>query len=1087
MFNRGMAVSAMALLLAVGPALAQEETGPSSMGEKPIWVRYPVIAPDGETLSFTYRGRIFVVDAEGGLAVPLTANGTYSYNAIWSADSERLAFASDLNGDDDVYVTDFSGTLQRLTWSSADEVPTSFTPDGQSLLYTALRLGDAEQSVQGALSEKPQLYAVDMATGRESLVLPNLAQQAQWNREQTSLVYTYNPSGDPDDRQHRVAPNARQIWTYDKITGTHEPVFDPDGVDRHNPLWNTDGQTLYYLSEASGWLNVWSLDLATGTESQLTHFEGDPVRDLSVANDGTLAFSNRGRIYVQKAGADEAKAIEVLTLEQRAGRRDNLYAEMAQDFASSPDGELFALVANSDVFVQDTAGNFRQVTATPGQERDIQFSPDGSMLAYAALRDHQWGIYAVTLKGADEQGGLAPSYAEMPLYIPQEGNAYVPRFSPDGTKLAFVADRREIQVLDLASGEVTKLYGEGDHFSQYHDGAMDFAWSPNSQDLIVPWRAMDGSEAQRVAIVPADGSRRAQPIGSVPNIFRATWSLDGTQIIGTTTLYGPRDSQLHARGSDLYRIFVSEEARQDFLETASGAAPADDGAEDGAPIAHRYELDQYRNARLEGRLTKDHAGLLTTWPLPDLQNLLAVSAAGGDTFVLQTISLADGSVTTFGSFEAPGLQALSLASDQGVLDARVDGAILRVPLAAPDQVAMISSRLFYSRDADSARIAAFEQAWADAKYRYYDPEHEGRDWEAIGAKYRAYLSSIASDRELRELISAMFGELSASHMFTGYRGLESARLDLGNNNDALGVYLDHGYDGPGRRVAAILPGGPLDRRSIDIAPGDLIVSINGRDVPEAGGIDRLLDLNVGRPAQVGVKDAETGDERFYTITPIEQSVEKALARTRLIDARREMVARLTRSCVAYQYVSDMDEANYLELLGNLSAQRGIARAALIDVRSNGGGNLTRELITLLTGQVYSSIGRDDGPTDLEPNNRWVWPSAVLVDSFGYSDGSVFPQAYQDNAIGPLVGDIVLNTGTAVDYVRSAVVPGLVYGLPVLPNRRMDGSYYENYVIEPDIYVPFDPNAVGINTDPQLEAALEALMAEIGEHADCRIY
>ena len=147
MFNRGMAVSAMALLLAVGPALAQEETGPSSMGEKPIWVRYPAIAPDGETLSFTYRGRIFVVDAQGGLAVPLTANGTYSHNAIWSADSERLAFASDLNGDDDVYVSDFSGTLQRLTWSAAAEVPTSFSPDGKDILYTAPRLGDAELSV----------------------------------------------------------------------------------------------------------------------------------------------------------------------------------------------------------------------------------------------------------------------------------------------------------------------------------------------------------------------------------------------------------------------------------------------------------------------------------------------------------------------------------------------------------------------------------------------------------------------------------------------------------------------------------------------------------------------------------------------------------------------------------------------------------------------------------------------------------------------------------------------------------------------------------------------------------------------------
>jgi tricorn protease len=52
---------------------------------------------------------------------------------------------------------------------------------------------------------------------------------------------------------------------------------------------------------------------------------------------------------------------------------------------------------------------------------------------------------------------------------------------------------------------------------------------------------------------------------------------------------------------------------------------------------------------------------------------------------------------------------------------------------------------------------------------------------------------------------------------------------------------------------------------------------------------------------------------------------------------------------------------------------------------------------------------------------------------------------------------------------------------------MDGSYYENFVIEPEIHVPFNPNAAGLNTDPQLEAALAAIMAEIGADADCRIY
>ncbi|MHA6731061.1 S41 family peptidase [Devosia sp. A369] len=1084
MLKRRATISLLALLAASPSALAQD-AGALALGEMPIWVRYPAIAPDGETLSFTYRGRIFVVDAEGGLAVPLTANGTYSHGALWSPDSEKLAFASDLNGDDDVYLTDFSGTLQRMTWSSASEIPTSFAPDGQSILYTALRLGDAEQSVQGALSGKPQLHAVDIGSGREGLVLPNLAEQAQWNREQTRLVYSYNPSIDPEDRQHRVAANARQLWTYDQVSGSHQPLFPVDGIDRHNPVWSADGTALYYLSEASGWLNAWRLDLASGEEVQLTHYEGDPVRDLSVADNGTLAFAYRGRIHVMPAAASEARPIEVLTLEQRASRQDNFYAGSTREFASSPDGEHFALIANADVFIQDVAGTFRQLTATPGAENNIAFSPDGAMLAYAAQRDHQWGIYGVDLR-PDGDSGLEPRYEEIPLYRPETGNAYQPAFSPDGRKLAFIADRREVQVLDLESGAVQKLFGEADYNSTYKDGDLGFSWSPSSEELLVDWRAIGGGDIRRVAIVPADGSAPARPIGAVPNLYNGFWSLDGTQVLGLTSLYSLRDAQLWAQGTELYRIFLSEEARQDFLDTVEGLGGAYGEAEDGTPVVRRYALDGFRPQQLEGRLTHGLDGVRLVEPLPDLNSLLVVAAVDEDSYAINVVSLVDGSVSTIGGFDAPDLQALTYVPDLGALDAKLAGHIRRIPLAAPDQADIIASNLFYARDADAARLAGFEQAWADVEYRYYDSGHEGRDWAAIGEKYRNYLGSIASDRELRELISAMYGELSASHMFTGYRGREAERQDLGNTNDALGVYLDHGYEGAGRRVAAILPGGPLDRRAIDIAPGDIITSINGHPVPEAGGLDRLLALNVGRPALVGVNDGETQEERFYSVKPIDQLEETALAKTRLIDARREMVARLSNSCIAYQYVPSMDTASYLDLLGNLTAQRGIAKAALIDVRSNGGGNLTRELITLLSGKAYSTLGLEGGPTEIEPNNRWVWPSAVVVDSFGYSDGSVFPQAYQDSGIGKLVGDTVLNTGTAVDYVSSPVVPGLVYGIPVLPNKRLDGRYYENNVIAPELHVPFSPNSAGFNTDPQIEAAIAALMDELGDGVDCRL-
>lgn len=1072
------AISLLALLIAITPAQAQ----PS--GEAPRWLRDAAISPDGENISFTHRGQIFVVPADGGLAVPISNQRAFSHNPVWSADSEKLAFASDLSGDDDVYVTDFSGTLERLTFSSADELPVSFSPDGQQVLIEALRLGDAERSVQGALSNFEQLYAVNLDTGRESLVLPNRAKEARWNSKQTKLVYAYDPSRDPADRQFRVAANARQLWTYDVASGRHERVFAADGYDQLNPVWSADDTHLYYLSERSGRLNVWQLDFATGVETQLTHYDDDAVRYLSVADDGTFAYNYRGRIYVKATDAVEPAPIEILTLEQQASSRVNLVATGSTGFVSSPDGKLFAHTIDTDVFLADTEGNYRRVTNTPGEERSIRFSPDSSMLVYAAQRDHRWGLYAIDLNTDQSASGLQTIFTERPLLVPDVGNAMDPQFSPDGSKIAFIADRREVRVLDLASGEVTQLFGEGDYNSTYFDSNLWFSWSPNSRELAVDWNTIDSGGPRRVAIVPADGSAKPRQIGNVPDLRTYLWSLDGTQLVGSTALYSSRDAQTNTKGRDLYRIFLSEAARQDFLDVVSGNLSGTDVTEAGAVIAETYPSDAFRGKNLETRLAEgmDHPVMIEM--LPDHQRLLAL-VYDGDKLALNIVDLATGEFETTATLEVPGITDLDYVAGLNAIDLKLPGKVLRVSLKQPDQQSEFKQEIFFTRDEDAARVAAFEQVWADIKYRYYDAGLEGRDWDAIGEKYRAYVGSVASNRELRTLISAMLGELSASHLFVSYHGAKQAAPGLGTHEDGLGIYLDYGYAGPGRRIAQVLAGGPLDRQNLGIDAGDVIVSINGQAIPEAGGIDKLLDLNVGRQVSVGVLDDGEGNERQVLVTPIGQSDEARLAKARLIDARGEMVQRLSNSCVAYQYVPEMDNASYLDLLATLSATRGVAKAALVDVRSNGGGNLTRELVTLLTGTAYATMGRDDGAKLVEPNNRWVWPSAVLVDSFGYSDGSVFPQAYQDNAIGKLVGDTVLNTGTAVNYVDSKIVPGLNYGIPVLPFRRMDGSYYENYVIEPEISVPFDPNHVGINTDPQLEAAVASLMAEIGADVDCR--
>ena len=88
------------------------------------WLRYPSISPDGNTVAFSYKGDIYIVNSEGGEARQLTSNPAYDYSPIWSPDGNTLAFASDRYGNFDIFTISVTGGVPfRVTTHSAKETP----------------------------------------------------------------------------------------------------------------------------------------------------------------------------------------------------------------------------------------------------------------------------------------------------------------------------------------------------------------------------------------------------------------------------------------------------------------------------------------------------------------------------------------------------------------------------------------------------------------------------------------------------------------------------------------------------------------------------------------------------------------------------------------------------------------------------------------------------------------------------------------------------------------------------------------------------------------------------------------------------
>lgn len=1086
----------------------------SSASAAPQWIRQPTISPDGQTVAFLLRGQLRTVSVNGGVSVPLTAPNALSHSPVWSANSRHLALSNDQKGNDDVYIADLhNGELRQVTFSSANEAPTGFSPDGSTVLYASARLGDMVSSQATAfLSSQTQIYSAPTTEGKHRLVIPTQASQATYSPDGKQIVYAYTSSVDPQARQHRVRANAGELWIYDIATAKHIPLVR-DSYDARDPIWSADG-SIYYLSERSGRLNIWKRN-KNGKDEQITYYKDAPVRGFSVSKDGTIAYTYEGQLYIKKLYLPP-RQIEVKVPELVNNQAQQYSEQKTDELAVSPNGKLFALVNRGNIFLMNKDGETFQVTYTPEEERDVTWSPDGQSLLYSSARRDkngilEWRIYKTIIPNNKALYTDTTSYKEELIDI-GKGTAQKPQWSPDGTKIAFFYERREVRVLDTKTGKINAPYKKTDYHTSYSDDDLIYKWSPNSQYLLVPWKTIPFSVIQRWAIT----SVQEEKMGLVPitervvNIGDVVWSPDGTQIIALTTRNAARNLSGEAYSYHPYRIFVSNEAKHDFLDKLEKFEEETQDDEEKETDEREQEQEEHANdkdldekdkkiiaeAKDVQNIQKEKAPKVKEYEfqkdrLDQLEEVL--SSTDADSIFIKEDGLDAVLLKDLGS--SLNVAVINLKNGELKFSRNIEGSFNTknvvyhqkddtLYLPDSDSITFIDTKQS-SSDADyihykvrqkimpiAARKAAFDQFWLDLKQTFYRADMQGINWEKIYQQYLPYLHDIASNRELAELFDEMGGALSASHLFPF--GLESQYYISDteeSSTGALGIFIDESYQGKGIKIAGIIPKGPLDRGQI--AVGDILLGINNQAVNDRASLDIALDSTIDKKVMLSIQKGEAISS--VKVSPISLERERYLNRWRVINNRRALVNKLSNNNLAYTYIGSMNNNGFIHVYNDLLTTQDEKKGAIIDQRNNTGGDLYRQLMTLLNGKPYSIFGREDRPQGMDPTDLWRKKTALLVDTFSYSDGSVFPQAYKDARLGTIVGTEILNTGTGINNIDSRTIRGLSYSIPVMPMRRLDGTYYENSIIKPDIPVEHDPNLEQAGRDKVLEEAIKALL------------
>ncbi|HEY3460529.1 MAG TPA: DPP IV N-terminal domain-containing protein, partial [Casimicrobiaceae bacterium] len=635
-----------------------------------------------------------------------------------------------------------------------------------------------------------------------------------------------------------------------------------------------------------------------------------------------------------------------------------------QQIALSPDGKKLAFLARGEVFVAraDSGGDALRVTRTPAAEAELTWAPDSRGIAYASNRDGAWHVYVYDLVKNEETQLTRGDKSDVN-----------PRWSPDGTQLAFLRDARELRVADVASHNerlvATSIFGRPPFLSE-----RPIAWSPDGRYL-----AYLGAGTKLMVnayVVPATGGSPIQ-VSWLANTRANTlsWSADGTYLI--------LDSGMRLEGGLAARVDLiprTPRLREDLLAAMfRDTTPGRTGPAPAPPATPRRDSsltsDSSRAAMRTPRATRIVAdGIrerLAVLPVgvdvtsevisPDGRHLLLVASAEGQQqlFMFPLDELSGEPAIARQLTTTPGFKSsVQWAPDSKSVWFLEQGRVVNLPVEsrAPRQVALRAEL-----DVDFARekMEVFNQAWEFLNDNFYDPNFHGANWSAVRDAYAPMVAGARTPDEMRRLLNLMIGEMNASHM--GINGPAGGTGLPGTGR--LGLHFQRAaYEQRGElQVSEIIPLSPA-ALSDRIHVGDFILAVDGARVGPGFNLDSALSFKFDRRVVLTVAaDASGRDRREVALRAVNGSTEKALLYRAWVAERRAYVARVSNGRLGYVHMIDMGGDAISRLNLDLDAEGHAKEGVVLDIRNNNGGFVNGHALDVLRRQPYVLMVRRGVP------------------------------------------------------------------------------------------------------------------------------
>lgn len=1061
----------------VGTALALVSCSLVAYGQLPdpkidpiVGARSLSLNADGTKLAFVYRGDVWVVDSKGGKASAVTTHVAMDDSPVWSPDGKWIAFSSDRNGGTDIYVVAAEGGRpQQLTFIGG-LAPGDWSPDGTRIVVDTT----LDKRYNG-------LYEIEVATGRihEVLIDMRSLNHPKYSADGRSIIY--ERMGFPWFRPRYSGSAAAEAWTVDRTTKATKKLADTAfqqlwpalpgttalcvTVSEKTPSSSPMGQSIgKYTDNAKRTPNVYEI-AANGSLRQVTNFVVGAVRDLTTATRGGLAaFTYEGGVYTMQGGRDPKKIDIAAGGDDKTGFRERLIlSDSATDGSLSPDGTQVVFVVRDELWlvpVKKGEGpnkdDATQLSNWPGLDRSPVWAPDGKSVFFTSDRDGAERLYRlnVATKQAtvismpdNDVSGVTLSHDRAHIYF------WLRDDKVGGLYRVAVDSNTPEMVINLPA-----------HFSQGFDISPDgryIAYSYGTGGSLI-------NQAGNVNLFVYD--TRTKQTHQITRLNAQhtdpSWSADGKYLYFNTNRGGGGGGGFGGGfgggggGSAIYVLPLQREtARTTELELKYKKPEG--------PVTVDIDFTN-TDARVRQFIAQNASGNLAMNPADGTVYFVV----GGNVWRANYDGEGARALTTAG-----GVTTLVPNKEWDTLFLIVNGKPSTMNLKQNNApVTTIDFRAEWERDIDGERKAAFAQYWRGFNAGFYDPNMHGRDWNAIRKRYEPLLASVGHPGEFSIVLNMMTGELESSHSEVSAQGTPGG--PNGTPSAHPGFTIDWSYSGPGIKVQEVPYNAPGSYSGTKISAGEIVLQINGVDVgPNTSLFKDVLSGQNGRDMTFLVSaDGNRANAREVKYRAVSAGAFRSLYYDNDIEARRKMVEERSGGKLTYVHIASMGGGNLAtfnrEFWEYVIGKEGV----IIDVRDNGGGNIADSLVDMLERRPHAYYQSRDGVATTAPGRDLTLQMVVMHNEASYSNAEMFPSAMKSRGLATLVG--VQTPGYVIWTSGFRLVDGTNARMPNSASFRLDGSPMENLGQAPDVAVDVTRVEALAGKDPQLEKAIEVLLAKL---------